>query len=535
MLDQLERVYTAEFGAPVYPEYGKYLRKKLPHDSFLVANLASHCWLVWAPTGHPRRQRSRPQEGGVAASFEALSSSPTFMESEDQPALGEEVVSTGHVHEDVEKEHESRENFLPDPYLSTASYLLHSTASKRDDDCIIDLSGIPRTSKPAAPKEDPNLEPISAPTAKLEPNDPISTPSPKFPIFVDSLGPSHVSRDEEGGRESSTSSQSPESPYDFLKNHPDLIAELSKPSNFADVETDLPEDDLRVLTEVLALQRLQELGIGVVRNPAPPPSSSSAPPPPPSPSSSFLDPAEAVGGSSVPVPAPPHPQAHHNPPWDSDNHHLHNWSAAEYLESGLSPDQVLAELQQLKERCGGVLRPEQMSPFLDYFGELSSRELDRIEALEGGKKPKKGGGGGGGRKRNMAIRFPSQQPDRATAATTTSYNTQFDKSLFTGKLPVADFDTISDSSSDDDAPVIPINRNEYIRRFLEGGDPDNNILSEDELSLLHSKDEEPVGSSSVGGSGRSYSGEQPRPLLPPSQSGTDGSFEAIFDPSKMKF
>ena len=528
-LDQLERLYTEEFGAPVYPEVRKYLKKRLPHESFLVANLASHRWLVWAPTGHPscRYQSSGtpPISSGEESGrgFEAEGSSfPS-----DSPPLSSATFDTAH------------------PLLSG------ELPSVMDDNFVIDLSGIPLKSKPVSftsRDDEEELEPVSAP-ATLEPVsvlpelksdsapamlELVSEPKPvSAPAELDSIAAPPVelkpdlslslepskslgfSMDDEEGMEATPSSNhTPESPYDFLKDHPDLIAELSKPSNFAGFEGPMPPaDDLKIITEVLTLQRLRELGIGIGKPASPPPSSSPGP-----------------RGSSVSVPADP-PVAAPRPPGKKLPP---NPTAADYLESSLTPDEVLAELQQLKERNGGVLCPAEMAPFLDYFGELSSRELDRIDALEG-KKPKKVGGGRA--KRNMAIRFPSQNPASASSTAMATAGTSqglYDETFPVGKLPVADFGDSSDSSTDDN-PVVPITRNEYIRRFLEGGDPDNNIVDQDELSALHSKlDKELAGSSTSAMDGLGFGGEMPRPLLPPSESNT-GSFEALFDPSNMNF
>lgn len=242
-----------------------------------------------------------------------------------------------------------------------------------------------------------------------------------------------------------------ESPFNFLKEHPDLIAELSDPDqllgNFVLAETGeekegvreedgstlLPSsDDLRVLAEVLTLQRLQELSEQTTGGPDAAAAATTAAPTLGGVSSddqkkegttmatkdpSFDELSSAISGGpgsgSGEVPVPP------QLPAGGEG----GQSPPDYLQSGLSPQQVLGEMQLLKERSGGVLRPEQMEPFLDYFGELSSRELDRIESLEGEGKPKNGsnkkgggsGGGGGRAKRNMAIRFPSQQQQSSSS------------------------------------------------------------------------------------------------------------------------
>ncbi len=199
------------------------------------------------------------------------------------------------------------------------------------------------------------------------------------------------------------------SPYDFLKDDPELMAELSKTSNSVDVEGNLPDEDLRVLAEVLALQKLQELNLA------------------------------SGGPGDVPV-------------------HSQDVGPLDYLQRGLSPDQVLAELQKLKEKSGGILNPDQMEPFLDYFGELSSRELDRIEALEG--KPKSKKGSGGRRKPTMAIRFPVQSQASSTEG---NHDTSIPSSVSKDKP--------SSSSSSDESSGHLVGQGQYIHTFIEEEDP----------------------------------------------------------------
>ena len=84
-----------------------------------------------------------------------------------------------------------------------------------------------------------------------------------------------------------------------------------------------------------------------------------------------------------------------------------------FAQLGMTPDDVLLEFHRVKENAGGVLGPADMDPFLDYFGELSGRELERLEALKEKKKVPKGPGR---KKREMAIRFPSQPPPSSNSS-----------------------------------------------------------------------------------------------------------------------
>ena len=147
----------------------------------------------------------------------------------------------------------------------------------------------------------------------------------------------------------------------------------------------------------------------------------------------------------------------------------------DYLASGMNPDEVLEEMQKVKQHSGGVLTTEQMDPFLTYFGELSSRELDRLEALEKKAKPKKETQK---KKRVMAARFPGQSPATPPPDPYIEHHQQ-QMEFLKDKLPVApDLDNLSDSDSDGSCPH-PIAREESIRLLLERGLPDIPISQED--------------------------------------------------------
>ena len=177
------------------------------------------------------------------------------------------------------------------------------------------------------------------------------------------------------------------------------------------------------------------------------------------------------------------------------------------IDLSRNPEEVLEEMRSLKEVSGGILTPEQMEPYLNFFGELSSRELDRLEALEKGEDKKSspegtrqsatnsrstssgtssGGGGGtsgssvGGtkQKRQMAIRFPGPQQSSSLYSSSSSsmdatYWEQEQRSMqyLRDNLPaVPNLIPLSDSDSDGDCPV-PLSRRDYIRTLLEKGLP----------------------------------------------------------------
>ena len=238
----------------------------------------------------------------------------------------------------------------------------------------------------------------------------------------------------------------PEAPFDFLKQHPELIAELSN-------DCSIPAEDLAVLAEVLTLQKLQELGYHEIPQSSGGVATSSSPP-------------------AVPVPSVTKEEVPVLPPGGVDQ-------PVDYLKLGWSPDQVLAELQRQKEGSGGILPPDKMEPFLDYFGEMSSRELERIESQEEGKRKPKKSVAGGRKTRHMAIRFPSQSSAMAASSESPpqecpTYDDVME-SIPVERLPVADIDH-SSSDSSEGSSAVPLNRSEYVRKFLRGENLSNDVI-----------------------------------------------------------
>ena len=202
----------------------------------------------------------------------------------------------------------------------------------------------------------------------------------------------------------------------------------------------------------------------------------------------------------------------------------------DFIEANLTPDEVLQEFQKLKETSGGLLDPEKMEPFLSYFGELSSRELKRLES----EKPKKTSKGAM-RKKRMAIRFPGQSSGSLPPH---PLDEQYRKSMeaINRRLPEApDLDNLSDSNSDDEGGFPKLfNREEAVRMMLEKGLPKLFSSDEDEGSSSTLKEStevlvsdvlpQPLSGSVVDAS------DLPRPLvtagseaLPPTVSSTLGS------------
>lgn len=420
----------AEFGTPTDPDVHRYLRKKLPHFCFHVVNLASHKWVVWAPIGYPYcpERQSASLMPSVPDTF--VPSDATPLEHVDQSAsFVDDLIDlseTTAVNAANNREVVTETTALDFSILDTMSWPnITSDLTAQIQMNLADMPPMPDAECQEGTKseqEDGKLVDYS------------SMPSLQFPV-----GDNLIETN------SGLGNQASEEPFDFLKNHPDLIAELSKSTQSGSAEgNQLPDEDLRILAEVLTLQRLQDLVVGGQTSDTAGGVAGG---------SHVTGLADADESSSGAVPVPP--------PETTDQ-------TLDYLEMGFNPDQVMTELQSLKERSGGVLHPEQMEPFLDYFGEMSSRELDRIEALEGKARPKKGGAGAR-MKRNMAIRFPSQS--QATPSESRGEYSAYDVNVPRDKLPVADFDL---SESSDESEVMPVDSSEYIKRVLSGEDPSGN-------------------------------------------------------------
>ena len=487
-LDQLESAYVTAFGIPTNPEISRYLKRKIPHFANHVVNYASRKWVVWAPTGNPYPRHRRGNQDAAfssANSFQTIIAEPAGMD----VAGGPEDMQ-GHVSgtmdvtdsqescraENIENNHNPVDDVVDDSFPD-----------------LIDFSSMPETV--ISPKKEDEMELESR-------NNETGTKSESDQLDIGSMLSSNVEKPEtsEGVRNNSAKPLDitfDPSPYDFLKDDPELMAELTKTSNdfaaSASSSSGIPEEDLRILAQVLAKQRLQEMGSLAVATAAAAPTESSGDP-------------SMVKVGEVPV----LPQSADNGPVD-------------YIKLGWNPEQVLAELHRVKERSDGILSPEQMEPFLDYFGEMSSRELERIEVLEA--KSKKSKKGSGTRKKpNMAIRFPGQSQTPSSGHFEGPYSMSSMVNIPIDKLPEANFDDLSNSSSDGDkSPPIPINRDEYIRKLLQEENPLN--ANADKILGLCPE------SSSINRSAKVDANLNEDTLRPLVSNPGPGNFDALFSPA----
>ena len=219
----------------------------------------------------------------------------------------------------------------------------------------------------------------------------------------------------------------------------------------------------------------------------------------------------------------------------------------DYLQSGMTPDQVLEEMHKLKEHSGGYLSPEKMELFLTYFGELSSRELDCIESLEEAEKNKQKTGAAK-KKRVMVIRFPDKSPAISPHSDDDPYKEQrlYSAELLKDKLPKApDFENVSDSSDSDGSCPRPLEREEYILTLLKRGIP--SITEAEVMRATQAVDKEAqkntvqlaAGSSKLDWplfeteSEAKVISDLQKPLIPLPQEGNAVSVVHFFDDSKL--
>lgn len=440
-LHSLPNIYQSTFGSPPPEREGKidWLKKKLILYAPHIVNLTGNQWVIWAPAGRPYPPRPRSKLASSRPIFPAHNASLQDLVEAEEARKGVRVngedplVKTSSTHSSM---HPATTNNIG-PYTSQPEEPKESQSSELSSNPLY-LFAVPLN--PNTPKE--NLPAIFSPPTNSEP----PPPAEDLIVFDDS-------------------------PYGFLERDPDLLAQL----------TIKEEDEENTVSTEEALQRLIEAGNSL--HDLPPPLLPSSYPPQPQPQPQ-PHPHTSCAGSDRETPSSvkdnsfserlnqdttDHFKLGTNPD-EGTTGNLNtgpnpNEGATDYLKAGLNPDQVLQELYRVKDQGGGVINPASMAPFLDYFGELSSRELERIESLEASKaeKPFSPTPSKGLRrnKQKMAIRFPGQDSE---------IDPELQKALSSVHLP-----EIPDDSSEDDGdsslPVRPISRDELIEQLLNGNSP----------------------------------------------------------------
>ena len=218
------------------------------------------------------------------------------------------------------------------------------------------------------------------------------------------------------------------SPYGFLRKEPELLAQLTLKEEDAD----------NAISTAEALERLLEAG-------------------------------KAAHATLPDLPPPPTVQSSSQKrsfsPEVTPKMALSDKKNVDYLEAGMTPDEVLQEMYKVKDSGGGILDPSSMEPFLDYFGELSSRELERLESHQPKSQRSTVSPAQKGKLRNkrmMAIRFPGQTRDPFPDTTDPMLRKKLE--AIQRKLP--EVPESSDSSDSDTCPQ-PVSRAELLKQLMD--------------------------------------------------------------------
>ena len=419
-IDQVEAIYTATFGIQTHINIADIIgRNKLMRVApQVVSVIGNNKWLVWAPTGRPYPSRGRKTSIHLSRSEDkAPSNKGMVIHSKDSQARTTETLKDDRA---TATEVNSGTVGGIQPTNSFKSVNV-SESFDRHDSAEFAMKELVDDVKVSA-----NISANGTSTAdKLTSNG----------FLESSVDPSTTTKPpltDEGGEVSADT-------YGFLEEtlEPELMAELR-------ASGEEHQQKQQTLGELLSSQPLSEKAIQLLIHFAKPLSEID------------LEASDSDGDDDQEMARLAKPS-----------------EPTDYLKSGLTPDQVLEEMRKLKEQSGGYLSPEKMEPFLTYFGELSSRELDRLESLEEDKKPKPKKGAAK-KKRMMAIRFPDKSPASPQSNDDDPYKEQrlYSTELLKDKLPVApDFENMSDSSDSDGSCPRPLERNEYIQTLLKRGIP----------------------------------------------------------------
>lgn len=505
LLDQLKPVYLVEFGIRTDINIDSLMDKKLLRLAPQVLNLSGHKSMVWAPGGRPYPKRvhkltvaAEETYSGETLDHEEKSEVSSHVEASsdaNKVTTGMEVSSseTASVSQNISDSPQDREsNAIP--------HLIQGDREVNGGDSDIPLDDFEHTLSvhplykefgPPQASVDQQRQPLSVTQASE--SKPISSTTPLMSrghneeVNVLTTSSPTLTSDTPSG--AIISEGIDPSPYGFLEKEidPSMITEV--------IEDEDHDDSSKATLEIMSGVPFTDEAIEILLKFA-------------RPITDDFD--KDFEGMDDDIPED-----------KQDEVHVPN-EPVDYLTSGMNPDEVLEEMQKLKERSGGILTPKQMDPFLTYFGELSSRELDRLEELEKKEKPKKETQK---KKRVMAARFPGQSPAPPPNPYTEYHLQQME--FLKDKLPVApDLDNLSDSDSDGSCPR-PIAREESIRMLLERGLPDIPISQDDYLfSASSSKSEQDHSSANTQVRENIPSGEVaecdiPKPLLDPSEASQD--------------
>ena len=423
LLDDLPDLYKTTFGPPPDTQGKDWLGTKLIQYAPHVVNITGQRWVIWAPAGrpYPSRHHSKlslsPPTGFVSCGQHmAAGSSSSQVVHEMKQVEGQSVGDLVGMEEGMGGWESGKAPVITtsSPQAPSQRYTTHTTQSSPP-------SEVSSTSHSTPPQ--PPLPPLFTDLIRLTPDQEWSSPTP-------TTASSNLP-----GREKEEVVEYDDSPYGFLERDPDLLVRL----------TVTGEDEETALSTEEQLQRLIDAG-NLMDRPLDPDVLVPNLPPPLLPSS--LPPSSPTQPGKT-SPDPPSGRAAEE-------------DATDYLKAGMSPDQVLQELYRVKDSAGGVLNPTSMEPFLSYFGELSSRELERLESQEARLakplSPAPTSRGMQRKKRMMAIRFPGQEPE--------PLDPELQRALDSIQLPEIRSDS-SEDEGDPTAPVVPLSHAELFEQLMK--------------------------------------------------------------------
>ena len=507
-IEQVESIYTATFGIQTHINITDLIeRNKVIRAAPHVVNVTgNNKWLVWAPTGRPYPSRGRKssllsKKAGTSqdSDVDIAVNENTKNTSADESGLlvNEHDTSTKTV-TDMAEENELPfvSELKPHPIFSELAVTRDELFETKESSITVSIDNPNSTETPTTVSND-NTQ---VNTEKIIPKaDVANVDAPLIESSVDpppSASPSQP--DDDGGEVTAET-------YGFLEEtlEPELMAELC-------ASGEQHQEHEQTLSELLNTRPLSEHAIQLLLH--------------------FAKPMGEIDLEDSDSDNADEPEKQTEPDQPSE--------PVDYLASGMSPDQVLEEMRKLKEHSGGYLSPDKMEPFLTYFGELSSRELDRLESLEEQEnpKPKKGAAK---KKRVMAIRFPDKSPAPLPPSDDDPYKEQrlYSAELLKDKLPAApDFENMSDSSDSDGSCPRPLEREEYIQTLLQRGIP---TLTDEEIMRATQAVSRAEGNPNIdwpffdtdSGMGTDAS-DLPKPLLSTSEAGRTAAHQ-LFDDTQF--
>ena len=452
-LDSLQGLYISAFGTSPDTHGKDWLDTKLIHYAPHVVNLAGHKWAVWAPAGrpYPVRNGNKPsppsphpvplQLAGAqheGPKVHATTSAEDLLEMEEgvgrvrehgvELEISEEV-GQGEVGCHVEETPSMMPQSLPGKTHTQCTSATHHETTVDETvtatpGCVHNLLEM-QPSEKIADQTPPLFNSSSQPQQNVLRDSQVllTARDNEVHVHVRQSAAHSASKSEPQSTlsEEQTTAEYDESPYGFLQKDSELLAQFTIKEE--DVDTALSTAD--------ALQQLIAAGSTAHDFDIP-----DLPPP--------IFPLSSQDDES--------PRKLANVPLDG---------TADYLQAGLKPDEVLQELYRVKDSGGGIIDPASMEPFLSYFGELSSRELERLESQQAKPKtptpsptPTKGMLR---KKRMMAIRFPGQTQD--------DIDPELQKTLESIQLP--EISSLSDDSDDSDTCPRPVTRAELLEKLMD--------------------------------------------------------------------